>query len=329
ARECGRRLGGVGLPERVQSAVFGFVDVVKRDARASGIVLARPLHGEAGYRFGGREGTDAAGGRNRVDRDEGLLGRVDALGWVLIVHLIGGDGLAEDEYHQGDVADLGAGGQAGVGTDGETDQAGSTAGAVFGGQEARQEVRGRQVRGGIDRLERGREDPRGRVQVEANDDLEVLVVFAHVHGRVVVLAAGRNRDVRAAESDGRKLECAPVQVGIERVGDVDLLRWGCGRGIVLEVDLVGELASVGDKIVLPTTGGAVQGVGVLRRDGGSRGAAPGRGGGTGGTGGTSGASGASGTGPTPRSVTGIRTTRSICGATIPLPAAPFTSFSVT
>ncbi len=246
ARERGRGLRGVGLPERVRSAVFRVVDVVEREARAAGVVLARPGHGKAGCRLGGRQRADAAGGRDRVDGDEGLLGRVDSLAWVFIVHLIGGDGLVEVERHQGDVADLGAGRQSGVGADGETDEAGATAGAVFGWQEAGQEVRGRQVRGGIDRLEGGREDPRGRVQVEADDHLERLTVLGHIHSGVVVLQAGRDGDVAAAESDGRELECAPVEVRIEWVADLDPLRRGGRSGVVLEVDLVGEQARVGD-----------------------------------------------------------------------------------
>ena len=38
-----------------------------------------------------------------------------------------------------------------------------------------------------------------------------------------MLQAGRDGDVRAAEADGGELKGAPVEVGVELVGDVDAL----------------------------------------------------------------------------------------------------------
>ena len=70
--------------------------------------------------------------------------------------------------------------------------------------------------------------------------VERLAVVGHRHGRFVVLAAGRDREDRVAEADAGELEGGPVQIGVELVGDGDVLGRGGGRGGVLEVDLVGE-----------------------------------------------------------------------------------------
>ncbi len=70
AGESGRGVRGVGLPERVRPAVFGVIDVVKRDARAARVVLAGPGDGEAARRLGARQRADAAGRRDGVDRVE-------------------------------------------------------------------------------------------------------------------------------------------------------------------------------------------------------------------------------------------------------------------
>ena len=61
-----------------------------------------------------------------------------------------------------------------------------------------------------------------------------------------------------------ELECAPVEVGIELVGDVDALRRRGGGGVVLEVDLVGERCWCRRRSCSwPVAGGAIHGVGVL------------------------------------------------------------------
>ena len=55
AGEGGRGRGRVGLRRRERAAVVGVVDVVAGDARAAGVVLARPGDGEAGRGHGCRE----------------------------------------------------------------------------------------------------------------------------------------------------------------------------------------------------------------------------------------------------------------------------------
>ena len=74
----------------------------------------------------------------------------------------------------------------------------------------------------------------------STSDVERLAVVGHRDGRFVVLAAGRDRKDRVAPADAGELEGAPVQIGVELVGDRDGLGGGGGGGGVLEVDLVGE-----------------------------------------------------------------------------------------
>ena len=90
------------------------------------------------------------------------------------------------EGDQGDVADLGAGGQAGLGLDGVAEVALAAAGAVLGRQEAGQDV-GRQRRGRVERLEDGADLAGGRVEAQLDLDAKAPAVVGHWHRGEVVL----------------------------------------------------------------------------------------------------------------------------------------------
>ena len=157
--------------------------------------------------------------------------------------------------------------QARVGLDREADIAHPAPGAVLRRQEPGQHV-GRQLGVRVDALERGVDLPGGGVDAGLDVHVERLAVVGHRDGRLVVLAAGRDRQDRVAPADAGELEGAPVQVGVELVGDRDGLGRGGGRGGVLEVDLVGEdSSSVGNEVGGTVAGGADHGVrvGGMRR----------------------------------------------------------------
>ncbi len=99
---------------------------------------------------------------------------------------------------------------------------------------------GRKLSAGIDRLERDRQLPGLVVEAGVDDDVERHAVVGHRDRGLIILAARRNRQDGVAEADLGQLEGTQVEVGVERVGDHDLLSGGGGRGGVLEVDLVGE-----------------------------------------------------------------------------------------
>ena len=102
-------------PRGEGAAIGRDVDRVRRDARAAWVVGAGPAHGDdgrgRGHRVVGLRCLPVAG----VDCDQVLLVRVDTLGRIAYVNLIGGDRLTLVEGDVGDVADRGAGGQSGEG----------------------------------------------------------------------------------------------------------------------------------------------------------------------------------------------------------------------
>ena len=85
--------------------------------------------------------------------------RIGSLARVFVVDLVGGDQAVVVEIDVGHVADLRAGGQAGLGLDRVVDLAHAAAGAVLGGQETGQDVGGQTGRR-IDRDERGEDGAR-------------------------------------------------------------------------------------------------------------------------------------------------------------------------
>src|SRR5262249_38986182 len=134
------------------------------------------------------------------------------------------------EEDGGDVADGRAGGQAGAGPDGVAEIAHAAAGAVLGRQEAGQDV-GRQAGARVDRLEDGGDHAGWQVDPQLDLHVEGLPVVGHGHGRLEVLAAGRDLQVVVAEADRGQPEGGPVQVRVEWVGDDHALGGGGGRGL--------------------------------------------------------------------------------------------------
>ena len=126
------------------------------------------------------------------------------------------------EGDQGDVADLGAGGQAGLRLNDVVEEAHAPARAILGRQEAGQDV-GRKLGVGIDREEVSVDLAGVGIQTELDLDVERLVVVGHRHRGLEVLASGRDGDDRVAEADLGELERRPVEVGVELIGDVDPL----------------------------------------------------------------------------------------------------------
>ena len=103
---------------------------------------------------------------------------------------------------------------------------------------------------------------------QLDQDVERQAVVGHRHRRLEMLAAGRDGDDVVAEADLGELQGAPVDVGIERVGHHHALGRGRGRGVVLEIDAVGQHGVTRDESLGPVAGRAGLGVRVVRMRGG-------------------------------------------------------------
>ena len=68
----------------------------------------------------------------------------------------------------------------------------------------------------------------------------------HRHDCFEVLGVGGDGDPVVAEADFGQSEAGPVEVGVELVGDGNVLRRGGGGGFVLKVDSIRKRGGRGD-----------------------------------------------------------------------------------
>ena len=157
---------------------------------------------------------------------------------------------------------LRAGGKSRFGLDRVGEVALAAAGAVLGRQETDKHVARRQARVRVDRLEAGIYLARVGDQAKFDVHVKRLAVVGHRDRGLIVLGVGRDRDDIVAKADRSELEGFPVQVRVKLIGDHDLLSGGGRRGIVLEIDLVGQRAGRVDEPLRAVAGGTELGVGV-------------------------------------------------------------------
>ena len=138
------------------------------------------------------------------------------------------------------LVDGGAGGQARLGLDGVLDVALADAAAVVRRQEAVEDA-GRGLAGG--RVERGeRRGQQAGLDVEVEVDLHVQRRAVGVlvgDGGLVLRQPGGDGDVDRPEAERAELERGPVEVGVELLGDGDVL--GGGAAVVLESMVYGKV----------------------------------------------------------------------------------------
>ena len=101
--------------------------------------------------------------------------------------------------------------------------------------------------------------------VHASRDIDVVafgggeIELRAVEGLIASQRVGEVVEAEAGEAEG-----VPVQVGVELLGDGDLLRRGGGGDGVLEVDGVGKRGGGGDEVLLAKSSGSDDQVGIAR-----------------------------------------------------------------
>ena len=153
------------------------------------------------------------------------------------INLIGGDDLVDIELDERDVPNLGPGRQPRLGYHEIRKISLAASRPILRRQEPREHIR-RQTRERINRLEPSKHLPRRRLNPRLDLHLKRLPVVGHVHSRLIILAVSRHADDLIAKPNLGQLKRGPVKIGVQLIGDDDLLS-RCRRGrVVLEVDAI-------------------------------------------------------------------------------------------